>query len=175
MYEMSTEDEDFLLKLLNTTPTASGVRQDLLADESRGRAWLKELGGQGTRNEWLRITAVRDTLQRATRGELNADDELQVFLSSATSKPVIHGGEISWVLDGHSDELLGVRSVLAWSSFGAGPRSRLRACANEECSLFLIDRSNANRAQWCSMAVCGNRMKARRHYQHSRKMAGDRH
>jgi len=34
--------------------------------------------------------------------------------------------------------------------------------------LFLIDRSKANAARWCSMAVCGNRMKARRHYHRSR-------
>ena len=45
---------------------------------------------------------------------------------------------------------------------------RLRPCANDECRLFLIDRSKANAARWCSMAVCGNRMKARRHYQRSR-------
>jgi predicted RNA-binding Zn ribbon-like protein len=45
---------------------------------------------------------------------------------------------------------------------------RLRACANDECRLFLIDRSKANAARWCSMAVCGNRMKARRHYQRAR-------
>src|SRR6478736_3317433 len=41
---------------------------------------------------------------------------------------------------------------------------RLRPCANPECRLFLIDRSKPNTARWCSMAICGNRMKARRHY-----------
>jgi predicted RNA-binding Zn ribbon-like protein len=44
----------------------------------------------------------------------------------------------------------------------------LRPCANIECQLFLIDRSKPNTARWCSMAVCGNRMKARRHYQRGR-------
>ena len=38
---------------------------------------------------------------------------------------------------------------------------------NDECRLFLLDRSRAHRARWCSMAVCGNRNKvasfARRH------------
>jgi predicted RNA-binding Zn ribbon-like protein len=34
--------------------------------------------------------------------------------------------------------------------------------------LFLIDHSKPNKARWCSMAVCGNRMKARRHYERSR-------
>ncbi|MEU1163642.1 CGNR zinc finger domain-containing protein [Streptomyces sp. NPDC005921] len=45
---------------------------------------------------------------------------------------------------------------------------RLRPCANPECRLFLLDRSKGNSARWCSMAVCGNRMKARRHYRRTR-------
>ena len=36
------------------------------------------------------------------------------------------------------------------------------------CALFLLDRSKPNTARWCSMAVCGNRMKARRHYERAR-------
>ncbi|MEC3993203.1 CGNR zinc finger domain-containing protein [Actinacidiphila sp. DG2A-62] len=53
----------------------------------------------------------------------------------------------------------------------AGPHrpGRLRPCQNaEECTLFLIDRSKSNSARWCSMAQCGNRMKARRHYERAR-------
>ncbi|WP_425503278.1 CGNR zinc finger domain-containing protein [Psychromicrobium silvestre] len=40
---------------------------------------------------------------------------------------------------------------------------RLRPCANLECNKFLIDHSRPNTARWCSMADCGNRLKARRH------------
>jgi len=49
----------------------------------------------------------------------------------------------------------------------------LRPCANDECRLFLIDHSKANAARWCSMAVCGNRLKARRHYQRVRNMQAE--
>ncbi|MGW0949619.1 CGNR zinc finger domain-containing protein [Streptomyces sp. NPDC002623] len=45
---------------------------------------------------------------------------------------------------------------------------RLRPCANPDCRLYVLDRSKANSARWCSMAVCGNRMKARLHYQRTR-------
>jgi predicted RNA-binding Zn ribbon-like protein len=38
--------------------------------------------------------------------------------------------------------------------------------------MFLIDHSKAGTARWCSMAVCGNRMKARRHYQRARTGLG---
>jgi hypothetical protein len=37
-----------------------------------------------------------------------------------------------------------------------------------ECRLFLLDRSRANKARWCSMATRGNRLKARRHYERTR-------
>lgn len=63
---------------------------------------------------------------------------------------------------------MAVEAVLAWSELQETAPGRLRPCANPECQLFLIDRSKTNKARWCSMAVCGNRMKARRHYQRTR-------
>jgi predicted RNA-binding Zn ribbon-like protein len=62
--------------------------------------------------------------------------------------------------------------VLAWDGLRTHAPGRLRPCANDECQRFLIDRSKANNARWCSMAVCGNRMKARRHYQRQRETRG---
>ncbi|MEV6129094.1 CGNR zinc finger domain-containing protein [Streptomyces violaceusniger] len=46
---------------------------------------------------------------------------------------------------------------------------RLRPCENPACRLFLLDRSRANTARWCSMKTCGNRLKARRHQARARK------
>jgi predicted RNA-binding Zn ribbon-like protein len=54
--------------------------------------------------------------------------------------------------------------VLAWGDVKAESPGRLRPCANGECHLLLLDRTRAGTARWCSMSVCGNRMKARRHY-----------
>jgi predicted RNA-binding Zn ribbon-like protein len=50
----------------------------------------------------------------------------------------------------------------------AQPRGgEIKRCANPRCVLYFRDRSRAHRRRWCSMAVCGNRMKvaahARRH------------
>ncbi|WP_419707640.1 CGNR zinc finger domain-containing protein [Promicromonospora sp. NFX87] len=58
----------------------------------------------------------------------------------------------------------------------AARKSRISAAASSRCDSrrkcppgrFLHDRSNANTARWCSMALCGNRFKARRHYQRTR-------
>jgi predicted RNA-binding Zn ribbon-like protein len=48
-----------------------------------------------------------------------------------------------------------------------GRRAEIKRCANPRCVLYFRDRSRAHRRRWCSMAVCGNRMKvaahARRH------------
>jgi predicted RNA-binding Zn ribbon-like protein len=41
---------------------------------------------------------------------------------------------------------------------------RIRACAHEACVLHFFDTSRNGTRRWCSMAVCGNRAKASRHY-----------
>jgi predicted RNA-binding Zn ribbon-like protein len=42
-------------------------------------------------------------------------------------------------------------------------RARIRICASETCSARFYDRSPAGRRRWCSMELCGNVEKARRH------------
>lgn len=41
---------------------------------------------------------------------------------------------------------------------------RIRACAHEACTLHFFDTSRNGTRRWCSMASCGNRAKASRHY-----------
>jgi len=49
-----------------------------------------------------------------------------------------------------------------------GERRRVRICAADSCSARFYDRSPAAGRRWCSMAVCGNRQKARRHRERAR-------
>jgi predicted RNA-binding Zn ribbon-like protein len=42
-------------------------------------------------------------------------------------------------------------------------RARVRICASETCSARFYDRSPAGVRRWCSMSLCGNVAKARRH------------
>lgn len=44
-----------------------------------------------------------------------------------------------------------------------GPAAPVRQCANPKCVLFFYDDSRSRRRRWCSMAVCGNRMKVAAH------------
>jgi predicted RNA-binding Zn ribbon-like protein len=157
-------DEDFLLALLNSTPVIDGVPSDDLADAARARAWLAGFGGQGTEAELGYVREAREALQAVIRGHQPAA-ALAPALADVIYRPVVSGSGITWTLTAAPDRELAVRAVLAWDTVSKQSPGRLRPCANDECQLFLIDRSKAGAARWCSMAVCGNRMKARRHYQ----------
>jgi predicted RNA-binding Zn ribbon-like protein len=43
-----------------------------------------------------------------------------------------------------------------------GSWSRLKACRSDTCQWAFIDTARNHSRQWCDMAVCGNRAKARR-------------
>jgi predicted RNA-binding Zn ribbon-like protein len=159
--------EDFLLAVLNSTPVIDGVPADELADASRARTWLAGFGALGTEAERRNVVGIRQLLQAVVRGQ-QSPDVLAPALDGVTSTPAVAGGRIAWTLSVPPERELAVRAVLAWDALAGRSPGRLRACANGECRLFLIDHSKANAARWCSMAVCGNRMKARRHYQRSR-------
>jgi predicted RNA-binding Zn ribbon-like protein len=163
----SVSDEDFLLALLNSTPAIGGAPVDELADAARARTWLAIFGGLGTEVERRNVVEIRQALQAVVRGQ-QSPDALAPALHGVTSTPAMVGGRIAWTLSVPPERELAVRAVLAWDTLLGRSPGRLRPCANDECRLFLIDRSKANAARWCSMAVCGNRMKARRHYQRSR-------
>jgi predicted RNA-binding Zn ribbon-like protein len=159
-------EEDVLLDLLNSTPVVDGVRQDRLADPDEARDWLREHDGTGSAGERQAVRDVRAALQAIVRGERTAET-LAPYLDGVSYVPEPSARGLDWTLKTPRERALAVRAVLAWSELE--DTGRLRPCANDECRLFLLDRSKANNARWCSMATCGNRMKARRHYQRARE------
>ena len=46
-----------------------------------------------------------------------------------------------------------------------GDRQLVRHCQGTACTIWFYDRTKAHRRRWCSMALCGNRAKARNHRQ----------
>lgn len=156
---MMVSMSDDLLALLNTTPVIDGERTELLD----GR-WLRGHGaGSVTVADARRL---RDDLQSVVRGEA-APTVLADYLRGASRTPVASEAGVTWTL--HAD--WPARMALAWGELQVDLPGRLRACANDECRLFLLDRSRSGTARWCSMSECGNRMKARRHYRSSRRSA----
>lgn len=52
--------------------------------------------------------------------------------------------------------------------FGGPLAARVRECAADDCALVFVDTSRPGSRRWCSMRVCGNRMKVARHRQRQR-------
>jgi predicted RNA-binding Zn ribbon-like protein len=160
-------DEGFLLTVLNSTPVVDGVPTDDFADPTRARALLADVGGAGTEAELENVLEARQALQAVVRGE-QPPAVLAPFLQGAACIPALTDGRITWTLSASPERRLAVRAVLTWDTLAKQRPGRLRPCANDECHLFLVDRTKGNTARWCSMAVCGNRLKARRHQQRAR-------
>ncbi|GAB3831702.1 CGNR zinc finger domain-containing protein [Kribbella italica] len=152
-----TTDEQLLLDLLNSTPLVAGVEQDRLKETA---AWAETPGRDGRRA----LVAVRSALQNVVRGE-EAPSALTPFLRDVRQVPAMTPDGVTWTLEAPAAHRTAIRAILAWNELKATKPGRLRPCENPECQLFLIDRSKANTARWCSMASCGNRLKARRHYE----------
>jgi predicted RNA-binding Zn ribbon-like protein len=161
-----TADETLLLDLLNTTPVIDGVPKDELADADSGRRWLAAHDQPAGEEEWRALLDVRAVLQDVVRGDTSPASVAR-FVEGVSRRASFEGEGIAWTLDVPAGRSAAARAVLAWDALRDS--GRLRPCANSECRLFLIDHSRPNNARWCSMAVCGNRMKARRHYQRTRR------
>lgn len=168
MMTVTRDDEDTLLALLNTTPVRDGAPTDELSDAQRAQQWAVWKGGLGTPAEVSALRRVRDAVQdvvRDRRDPRGLSDELDRI----ALRPRLVDGSLEWEIDVAEDERLAARALLTWALIEQRLPGRLRACANDECHLFLLDRSNGNRARWCSMATCGNRLKARRHVERARR------
>jgi len=155
-------DETRMLQLLNSSPTEGGQRRELLVDDDATRDLVTALGGELTERSLVELRGVRDDLHRIVRREADTN-VLQRHLDGVTGRPVIDDGAVVWHVDASAVEAIAPAVVLAWTDLTARFPGRVRACANDECSKFLIDHSRPNSARWCSMADCGNRLKARRH------------
>ncbi|MFB6608120.1 CGNR zinc finger domain-containing protein [Streptomyces noursei] len=158
---------DALLDLLNSRPLINGEERDALGDPAGGRRWAREHGGEGSLAELALLRQARDALRDVVRGD-SPPAVLRPLLEGVHQFPEATADGLRWTVEAPPHARLAVEMVLAWDAVQKQLPGRLRPCANDECRLFLLDRSRANRARWCSMAVCGNRAKARRHYERNR-------
>jgi hypothetical protein len=137
------KNEEVLLAVLNSAPVVNGRIVETLDDPAMAR--------------------LRDELHSVIRGDADAEI-LSRYLTRVRRRPAVTSAGIEWVLDAPAEVRERAELVLEWARVHQELPGRLRPCANPECNKFLIDHSKPNTARWCSMAECGNRMKARRHY-----------
>ncbi len=67
-------------------------------------------------------------------------------------------------------EILGPIVQSAYDLLISPQLSRVRQCEGDGCGWLFVDTSRTHRRRWCSMAICGNRAKASRHRQGTRRL-----
>ncbi|MFE3674881.1 CGNR zinc finger domain-containing protein [Streptomyces griseus] len=175
--------EPLALDLLNTRWTDGGVPHDLLDSVAGLGAWLssppvrEQLGpdpvpaaDRATLDRLLLARTALDALAASTAGERPAApadaDPLNEVLSHGRVRrtlgpdgapaSTVEVDDPSWAPAWHAAE--------SWLRLLADRPDRIRPCANPACVLHFYDVSKNGTRRWCSMAGCGNRAKARRHY-----------
>lgn len=172
-------DEPLSIDLLNTRWIDAEGPHDLLDSVAGLTVWL---GGRAVRdslgdrpvpadeNTLDRLLQARDALDKAVTTPDRPAPETVAALND-----VLAHGSVRHVLraDGRPDTVVEVDApywLPAWSAAEnflrllADRPDRIRPCSNDECVLHFYDVSKNGTRRWCSMAGCGNRAKARRHY-----------
>ena len=83
------------------------------------------------------------------------------------TRMALHDGAYLWEAMLPARNSTSLLSPVLWSAADllAGARHhRVRQCANPLCGWLFLDESKGGNRRWCSMAACGNRAKAHRHY-----------
>jgi predicted RNA-binding Zn ribbon-like protein len=116
-----------------------------------------------------RALAVRDGLRELAMA--NADlpvDEAAIRTLNLALDPALLQARFdpagSWRLDPSASGVDGALARLAAVVIDAmhdGTWSRLKPCRNHDCRWLFYDHSTNRSGTWCTMAVCGNRLKAR--------------
>jgi predicted RNA-binding Zn ribbon-like protein len=169
--------EPLALDLINTVWMRRGVPCDALATVADLADWLRERGlppeaVAASATEPVRATLVhtRGVLQAMVDGDPGAEDALNAVLARGVVLRSIHDqatqervafADPSWELAWRAAD-----DYLRLLEHG---RASIRRCEHPACILWFHDPTG--RRRWCSMAGCGNRAKAARHYARTRSVA----
>lgn len=136
-------------------------------------AWLAERGlieegTEASEKDLERTRALRDALRAFlyanAGGELDPEAPLVLDAAAERSNLRLHfcpeGADLMSCaagVDGAHGRLLAIVA----EAMRAGTWARLKACRSDDCRWAFFDGSKNHSRAWCSMAVCGNRAKAR--------------
>jgi predicted RNA-binding Zn ribbon-like protein len=164
--------------LVNTVDREHGP--DLLDDAGGLADWLAARGllEPGTAPTAADVRTARE-LREALRSLLHANNGapeepgaravLEAVAARAELRPgfPLEGPELMPGRGG-ADGALGRVVAAAFAAMLDGSWPRLKACPREVCGWAFYDRSSNASATWCSMAVCGGRVKAGAYYRRRR-------
>jgi predicted RNA-binding Zn ribbon-like protein len=170
-----------LQDFVNTNDVEGG--EDALGSPELLRDWLAERGlmdrSDGVPDAaWRRAIDVREGLRvlgRANNGEPLDRERLAAMNRAAAEIPVVVGVDAGdWRLRpaeaGVDGFVGGILSTLA-RAMADGSWSRVKSCRNDTCRWLFYDHSRNRSGTWCTMAICGSRMKSRA-YRSRQRAAG---
>ncbi|WP_433672326.1 CGNR zinc finger domain-containing protein [Nocardia sp. CA-136227] len=159
------------LDLLNTRWIAQTGPRDLLTDVAGARQWLadNDLDVPADEDTLNALIAARDAILRVAKADSADDPHIADDLNA-----VLAHGRIRRALTaaGPADvpEVADPAWLPAWLAADnllhllASSPERIKQCAHPHCVLWFLDTSKNGTRRWHSMAACGNRAKATRHY-----------
>jgi predicted RNA-binding Zn ribbon-like protein len=161
---------ELVLEFVNTHDLESAV--DELATPIHLAAWMHAnhipTDATPTEAEHRRVIELREKLRalgEANNGGAAPLGGLAILNVASESAPL----RVAFARDGYRLEPArsGVDGLLAALLSGVaaavadGTWSRVKACRNHGCRWLFLDTSRNHSRTWCTMAVCGSRMKAR--------------
>ncbi len=100
------------------------------------------------------------------------NEELSIALARSQIVSVDEGFAWDWRdAEGALDRMLWPVARSAAELLTSDTLVRVRWCGAEDCDWLFADASKNRSRRWCDMSTCGNRAKARQHYQRRRKAA----
>lgn len=173
---------------------AEGGPEETLVSYAALLAWCRRAGivGVATASELERLAASTPARAETVRNEAIALREAVFHLADATRQgrtapkadlAILNRclleypegralapsqGRLVWRSHGDGIDLgspLGAIARLAADLLVTAEPDSIRCCAGPGCGWLFHDTSPNKRRRWCSMEACGNRAKARRHYQ----------
>ncbi len=166
-------DLERVRQLVNTLDLEAG--QDGLASPEETTDWLKEnrlltaADKPLSRSEWERVVGVREALRSLLRANGGAEPEpraLELLDDASKRGPLTvrfaHHDGIELVPSGSGlgGALARTFAILHTATID-GSLPLLKICGNDACQWAFFDHSKNHSGVWCTMATCGNRMKAR--------------
>jgi predicted RNA-binding Zn ribbon-like protein len=138
--------EDLLVDFLNTVDVDLGT--DVLASEVEFREWARSHGVEAGDLDEARD--IRTALRNLVCGESCTLPEV-TLRTVATPHGVLLEGDTA------AASAVAIATVLTIQ----GRMGRVKLCPTDDCRWAFYDRSRNSSRTWCTMAVCGNREKAR--------------
>jgi predicted RNA-binding Zn ribbon-like protein len=159
--------EPLALDLLNTCWMSADGPRDLLEDVEGLNCWLatNDLTDRCEADEKTRgaLVSARKAIRRAV--EQQSPEDLNAVLEQGRiRRTMADSGPADVVEVPRSEWLPGWLAADNLLRLLSEAPDRIKQCAHPHCILWFYDTSKNGARRWHSMAACGNRAKAARHY-----------